>query len=89
VGFCLSGASPRARCEVVSANQGRSTGLNGMPTVHRDEPMEEETAHPDNVGVRTANLPDSTEHWDEGVDGEAFFQSRPMWLIFLSPCVYP
>lgn len=61
----LEGASPRARCEVGSANQGRSTGLNRMPTVHRDEPMEEETAHPGNVGVRTA---DSREHWDEGAD---------------------
>lgn len=71
MGFCLSGASPRARCDVASANQGRQDGI---PAVHRAEAeaMEEETAHPDHMVVRTGYLLDNTEQWDDGADGEAF-----------------
>ncbi|KAG0628014.1 hypothetical protein M758_2G243900 [Ceratodon purpureus] len=61
----LEGASPRPRCEVLSADQGRGTGLDGIPAVHRDRTMKGETAHPDSTGVRAGNLLDSTGHSDE------------------------
>ena len=89
VGFCLSGASPRARCEVLSADQGRGTGLDGIPAVHRDRTMKGETAHPDSTGVRAGNLLDSTGHSDEGAYDEPFSPLETNVTHILLPCLYP
>ena len=67
---------------MLSAKQGRSTGLNDTPTVHQDEPMEE-VSHPDNIGIRTGNSLDNTSHCYEGADGKAVFTEEQCSSYFL------